>query len=181
MSTQAPRYTKPAIWLHWITAVLMLFMLFLGEDYIRVPLGASLAGWEPSTHASFGILILLLGLARLLWRIGNPPPALPLTIPRWQVLVSHATHRAFYLLMVAIPVLGLLAIVPYGAERLNVEHVTFFGLFPVAVMPNFGDWTGDAHRILCRVAQVLVIVHVMAALKHQFWDKDGLLGRMRPM
>jgi cytochrome b561 len=181
MDMQTTRYNKPAIWLHWITAIFMLFMLFFGDNYIRVPRGASLAGWEPSAHASFGILILLLGLARLLWRLGNPPPALPQTIPRWQILVSLATYWAFYGLMVAIPVMGLLAIVPFGAERLNVEHVTFFKLFPVAFMPNLGDWTVDAHGLLANVAQALVIVHVLAALKHQFWDKDGILGRMRPM
>lgn len=181
MSKQTTRYTRPAIWLHWITAILMVFMLFFGDNYIRVPRGASLAAWEPSAHASFGILILLLGLARLLWRLGNPPPALPHTMPRWQVWVSHATHWAFYALMVAIPVMGLLAIVPFGAERLDVEHVTFLNLFPVAFMPNLGDWTVDAHALLANVAQALAIVHVMAALKHQFWDKDGLLGRMRPM
>lgn len=181
MSTQTTRYTKPAIWLHWITAILMLFMLFFGDDFIRVPRGGSLAGWEPSAHASFGILILLLGLARLFWRLGHPPPALPQKMPRWQVLASHATHWAFYALMVAIPLMGLLAIVPFGTERPNVEQVTFFKLFPVAFMPNLGDWTIDAHGLLANAAQALVIVHVAAALKHQFWDKDGLLRRMRPM
>jgi len=181
MSPQKPRYTKPAMWLHWITAALMLFMLFVGQGYMKVPRGASLAGWAPSTHASFGILILLLALARLLWRLGHPPPALPQTMPRWEVLVSHASHWAFYALMVAIPVTGLLALVPYGTERLDVEHVTFFNLFPVAFMPNPGDWVGDVHWLLFRVAKFLVIVHILAALKHQFWDRDGLLRRMRPM
>jgi cytochrome b561 len=181
MAVQVLRYTKPAIWLHWIIAVMMIFMLVFGEDYIRVPKGASLAGWEPSAHASFGILILLLGLARLFWRMGNPPPALPVTTPRWQVLASHATHWAFYALMIAIPVLGLLAIVPYGVDRLNVDQVTFFKLFPVAFLPNLGEWTMEGHALLTKVAEALVIVHVVAALKHQFWDKDRLLARMRPM
>lgn len=175
------RYTKPAIWLHWITAILMLFMLFVGQGYMKVPRGASLAGWAPTMHASFGILILLLALARLFWRLGNPPPALPPTMPRWQVLASHATHWAFYVLMIAMPVTGLLAVLPYGAERLDVEHVTFFRLFPVAFMPNLGAWTGEVHSLLFKGVKALVIVHVMAALKHQFWDKDRLLGRMRPM
>jgi cytochrome b561 len=181
---QTARYTKPAIWLHWIIAILMVFMLFqqfFGDNLMRAPLGGSLAGWRPSTHASIGIMILLLGLARLFWRLGNPPPALPTTVPRWQVLVSQAMHWAFYALIVTIPLLGLLAIVPYGAERLDVESVTFFKLFPVAFMPNLGSWSGAAHELLTNVAKVLVIVHVLAALKHQFWDKDGLLGRMRPM
>jgi cytochrome b561 len=181
MTTQTARYTKLAIWLHWIVAIMMIFMLVFGEDYIRVPRGASLADWGPSAHASFGILILLLGLARLFWRLGNPPPALPSAMPRWQVLASHATHWAFYALMIAIPVFGLLAIVPYGAARLDVDQVSFFKLFPVAFMPNLGDWTMDGHELLSKVAEALVIIHVIAALKHQFWDKDGLLSRMRPM
>jgi cytochrome b561 len=181
MATMTQAYTKPAIWLHWIIALMMIAMLIFGEDFIRVPRGASLADWGPSAHASFGILILLLAVARLLWRLANPPPALPVTMPRWQVIASHATHWLFYALMIAIPILGLLAIVPYGADRLNVDQVTFFKLFPVASMPNLGAWTMDAHELASKAAQALVIIHVVAALKHQFWDKDNLLSRMRPM
>jgi cytochrome b561 len=175
------RYTRTAIFLHWISAAVMLFMLFLSEDLIKVPRGASLGGWEPSTHVSFGLLVLLLTVCRLLWRIGHPAPALPVSIPKWQVMASHLTHAAFYVLMIAIPVLGLLAIVPYGAERLDVDHVMFFNLFPVAFMPNLGEWSAELHEIFAKIAQILVVVHVAAALKHQFWDKDGLLSRMRPM
>lgn len=181
MSSQTSHYTKPAIWLHWITAHLMLIMFFVGEGFIEVPRGASLAGWGPTAHATFGILILLLGLARLLWRVGHPPPALPTTMARWQVAASKANHWALYVLTIAIPCMGLLAIVPYGADRLDVEGVAFLKLFPVAFMPNLGAWTEVAHRVLIRVAEVLVMVHVMAALKHQFWDGDGLLNRMRPI
>ena len=181
MSTPTTRYTKPAIWLHWIVAALMLFMLFFGGDnYIRVHEGESLGGWRPSAHASIGILILLLGLARLLWRLGHPAPALPQHMPRWQIWVTHAVHWAFYVLIIGIPVMGLLAIVPFGAERLDAEQVTFFNLFPVAVLPNLGEWTIDGHALLANIAQALVIVHVLAALKHQFWDKDRLFARMRP-
>ena len=94
---------------------------------------------------------------------------------------THAVHGAFYVLMVLIPIVGLLALVPYGAARLDVEQVTFFKLFSVAFMPNLGEWTGEAHELLVKVAQVLVLLHVAAALKHQFWDKDNLMSRMRPM
>jgi cytochrome b561 len=184
MTAQKSRYTKPAIWLHWIIAILMLFMLFMQlftDNYIRVPVGGSLAGWKPSAHASIGIMILLLGLARLFWRLGNPPPAPPTTVPRWQVLVSQATHWTFYALMIALPVTGMLAIVPYGAERLNLQDVTFLNLFSVAFMPNLGSWTGAAHELLTNVAKVLVLAHALATLKHQFWDRDGLLARMHPL
>jgi len=184
MSTHAARYTRPAIWLHWVIAVLMMFMLFqqfFGDNLIRVPVGGSLAGWKPSAHASIGILILLLGLARLFWRFGHPPPAQPTSMPRLQVFASKGTHWTFYALMIAIPVTGLLALVPYGAERLNAQDVEFFSMFRASFMPNLGSWTGALHELLTNVAKLLVIVHVLAALKHQFWDKDGIFGRMRPM
>ena len=99
MTVEVRRYTKPAIWLHWIIAVLMSFMLVFGEDYIRVPNGASLAGWEPSAHASFGILILPLSLARLFLRLAHTPPALPATTPT--VAVAFLTRRALGILCTA--------------------------------------------------------------------------------
>jgi cytochrome b561 len=181
MAEPLARYTKTAIWLHWIVAIVMIFMLFFGEDLIRVPKGASLGGWQPTAHASWGVVILLLGVARLLWRIGHKPPALPASISTWQAKASHLTHYAFYALMIAIPIFGLLALIPYGVARTDVDQVVFFNLFSLAFMPNLGDWTMSAHELLGDAAKILVIVHVLAALKHQFWDKDGLLSRMRPM
>ena len=175
------RYTRTAIILHWLTAAVMLFMLLLSEDLIKVARGASLGGWEPSAHASFGLVMLLLTVCRILWRVGNPPPPLPASMAGWQTKATHVVHGAFYVLMLLIPIVGLLAIVPYGAARLDVEQVTFFKLFSVAFMPNLGEWTGEAHELLVKVAQVLVLLHVAAALKHQFWDKDNLMSRMRPM
>jgi len=184
MTIYAERYTLTAIWLHWVTAILMLIMLFqqmVGDNWIRVPIGGSMAGWKPSAHASVGLLILLLGLARLFWRLANPPPRLPAAMRKWQVWASHIVHWMFYLLMIGLPVTGMLALVPYGAGRLDVEQVMFFSLIPVAFMPNLGNWTAAAHELLTNIAKFLVIVHVLAALKHQFWDRDRLLGRMNPL
>lgn len=179
MPATVARYTRFASILHWVMAALMIFMLFLSEDLIQVPRGASLADWGPSAHASFGILVLMLVVVRLLWRTANPPPP-DLPMPGWQRMASHALHHSLYALMVLIPVFGLLAIVPYGAEHADVDQVTFFKLFPVAFMPNLGEWTASAHEILGKIANVLVILHVLAALKHQFWDKDGILQRISP-
>ena len=179
MPAPAARYTRFASILHWIVAALMIFMLFFSEDLIKVPRGSSLADWGPSAHASFGILVFLLVVARLLWRTANPPPP-DLPMPRWQQIASHAIHHSLYALMIFIPIFGLLAIVPYGEARVDVDKVTFFKLFPVAFLPNIGDWTGDVHAILGNVAEVLIILHVLAVIKHQFWDKDGILQRMSP-
>jgi cytochrome b561 len=178
----ADRYTTTAIWLHWITAAIMIFMLFLSEDLIRMPRGAAIGplDWGPTAHGSFGFLVLLLALARLFWRMGHkPPPDVPM--PRWQQIASHATHHLFYVLMIAIPLFGLLALAPYAVEHSGADtNVVFFNMFSLAFMPNLGEWTGEVHELLGKLAQILVIIHVIAALKHQFWDKDGLLARMRP-
>jgi cytochrome b561 len=180
MNEMPLRYKRTAIWLHWMAALLMIFMLFWGEELMEVRPGQSLAGWEPSAHASFGVLILLLTVARLLWRATNPPPELPQTISRIERMVSQTTHAAFYLLMIAIPLLGLLALMPYGADRIDVEQVTFFKLFSLDFMPNAGGWTRGAHEIASNIAKILVVLHVLSALKHQFWNRDGLLWRMSP-
>jgi cytochrome b561 len=180
MSEKSLRYTKTIIWLHWITALLMIFMLFWGEELMEVKRGQSLADWQPSAHASIGVLILLLAIARLLWRASHPPPPLPQSTTRSEEIASRLTHGAFYGLMIAIPVLGLMALAPFGQEHTDVDQVTFFKLFQLAFMPNFGEWTAEAHEIASNTAKILVILHVLAALKHQFWNKDGLLSRMSP-
>ncbi|CDZ70420.1 Hypothetical protein NGAL_HAMBI2610_20220 [Neorhizobium galegae bv. orientalis] len=183
MIVHAERYTRTAIWLHWVTAILMMFMLFqqmFSDNWMRVPVGGSLAGWKPSAHASIGIVILLLGLARLFWRLANSPPTLPAVMPRWQVWTSHVTHWMFYALLIGLPITGMLALTPYGAGRFDVEKVAFFRLIPATFMPDLGTWTGTAHELLTNIAKFLVLLHVLAVLKHHFWDRDGLLGRMLP-
>lgn len=176
-SLQLEKYNKVSIALHWIIAVLMIYMLTLGEDLIKVHKGESLSAWGPTAHASLGILVLLLSVFRIVWRIMNPAPPLP-PMPGWQVKATAAIHGLLYLLMLAIPLFGWLALAPYGAERLDANAISFFRLFPVNFLPNLGEWTGEAHELTGNLAKILIIIHVLAALKHQFIDKDNLIRRM---
>jgi cytochrome b561 len=178
--TQSDRYTQTAIWLHWIIAILILFLLFPGEDLIRTSPGSELSGWQPTLHASLGMLVLVFSVLRLVWRVANPPPPLPVAMPAWQIRVSHVMHWTFYALMIFMPLTGWLALSPYGAERVSPEAVTFFNLFSLYLMPDLGEWTGEAHELSGKLMQLLLVLHVLAALKHQFWDKDGMLRRMSP-
>ena len=175
------RYTKTAIWLHWLMAALIVFMLFPGEELIEVRRGGDLSDWQPTAHASFGMLVLILTLVRIVWRFAYPAPALPASMSDWQKKASHALHGLFYVLMLALPLSGLLALQPFGAERLNAEAVSFFKLFSLYGLPNFGEWTEEAHELAGQATKILLALHIIAALKHQFWDKDGLMSRMRPM
>ncbi len=178
MTATSEKYTKVAIALHWVIAILMIFMLFFSEDLIKVPRGSSLADWGPTAHASIGLLILLLSVVRIGWRLSNPPPPLPTNMPYWQVMATQVSHAGFYLLLIAIPLLGWFAMAPYAAEHTDPQAVTFFKLFAVDIMPDIGGWTIEAHDIVGKLAMFLLFLHVLAALKHQFIDKDGLMRRM---
>jgi cytochrome b561 len=178
MQARSQSYNRTAIWLHWIIAALIVFLLFPGEEYMRVARGASLSGWQPTAHTSLGILVLLLSLTRLGWRVANPPPPLPARMSQIERMASHASHWAFYALMIGLPLTGWLALAPYGAARLDADAVSFFKLFSLSILPNLGDWTREAHEISGTVAQLLLALHVLAALKHQFWDKDRIFARM---
>lgn len=153
----------------------MIFMLFFGEGLIQRVQGT----FYPSMHVSLGITILVLSVVRLVWRLKNPPPALPNTMKPWEVTVSHITHWAFYVLMIGMPLTGMMDISRAALRNVDLLQASTFGLFNVPTLPNLLG-LGGAHSLGAFAGKILVILHVGAALKHQFWDKDGLLRRMLP-
>lgn len=180
MTANPQRYSNVAIALHWGSAALMIFMIFWGEGLVRgqynlqPPIPAS----NPALHASLGMTVLILGVARLAWRLMNPPPA-DVAMPRWQAISARVTHWAFYALMILIPLSGMAEWGKAIAGR-HPEYANFtvFGLFPI---PYFSmNWFANLHGIGVNVAMALVFIHVAAALKHQFFDKNRLLVRMAP-
>jgi cytochrome b561 len=178
MKTTSERYTTVAILLHWAIAVLMIYMLFWGEDLISRTHGT----FGPSLHATIGVAILVLSFARLAWRVANPPPALPATTKSWEAKAGHITHGLFYVLMIGMPLTGLMAFTGHLVMHSDAVGSTIFGLMPVPALPNFGLGLSVLllHTIGSKVGIALVFLHVVAALKHQFWDKDGILRRMLP-
>jgi cytochrome b561 len=176
--TNPARYSKIAIYLHWLIAALMIYMLFLGEDLIAHAKGT----YGPSIHATIGVSILVLSLARLAWRLTNPPPTLPTTTAKWEAVTSKITHVLFYVLMIGLPLTGLTAFTSHMVEHADSVGSTIFGLFPVPALPDFG--AGSAfhaiHTVGSKLGILLLLLHVVGALKHQFWNKDGMLRRMSP-
>jgi cytochrome b561 len=130
-----------------------------------------------SRHKSFGITILGLAVIRLAWRwFDRPPPTPPM--PRWQEVAARLNHWALYALLFALPVTGWL--MSSAANR----PASWFGLLqlPDFVAPNEGlkETFEAAHEFLVNVLFALAGLHIAAALKHQFLDRDGLLLRMLP-
>ena len=174
------RYDKVSMAVHWITALLMIGMVFFGEELIEVEDGAT-GTLLPSLHVSIGIAILGLTLFRILWRMINPAPPLPASMAAWEVMASKVTHLLFYAVLIAVPLTGWLAFGEFVAEEPGMSGVTIFGMFPVPGAPSlFGGEAEDIHEIGSKVAMALIILHVLAALKHQFISRDGLMKRMSP-
>jgi cytochrome b561 len=183
IETAQVKYDGVAMLLHWIIAVLMIFMIIFGEDLMgeKGEAGEAAAGtFLPSVHVSIGVTILALTLLRLIWRLMNPPPPYPASMKPWEVTMSKVTHGLFYVLMIGLPLTGWLAFAEFLKEAPAMSGVSVFGLFPVPAAPQFGELAKGAHGLGSNVAMVLVILHVLAALKHQFIDGDGIFRRMLP-
>lgn len=170
------RYGPVAQFLHWAIVVLLVVQVPLGKIAHELPVGLERLIWM-SRHKSVGITILALALIRLAWRwFDRPPPPPPM--PRWQEIAARINHWALYALLFLLPITGWL--MSSAANR----PVSWWGLvqLPDFVAPNEGleEALEETHEFLVNVLLALVLLHVAAALKHQFFDKDGLLLRMLP-
>ena len=180
-SSLPARYTLTAILLHWVLALAILTAFGVGlylDDLPFSPAKLKLINW----HKWAGVTILLLSVLRLLWRLTHRPPALPAKIesamPGWQRVAHHGTHHLMYLLFFAVPLLG------WAYSSAKGFPIVWFGVLPlpdlVAPNPELAEAIQPLHGLAAWGLIGLVALHVGAALKHQFIDRDGLLERMRP-
>ena len=123
------RYSTVAIALHWLTALAILAMIPTGwwmSEAIADPDSQAAAYRVFQLHKSIGITILLLSLIRLGWRLANPPPPLPLNLPRWEALLSKIVHVGFYVVMIGMPLTGWLTV---STSRIAVPTL-LYGTIP---------------------------------------------------
>lgn len=179
------RYTRTAIALHWLMALLMIVSIVLillvdhyPDDWVRPAV---------DTHKSIGITLLGLVILRLLWRAAHKPPAMP--YGAFERFAAHAAHGALYLLMVLLPLSGWMH---DSAWKDAATHpMQFFGLFEwprigwiMAIEPAMKEtWhtvLGGVHAWAGYVLYVFFGLHVLGALKHQFLDGEAELQRMLP-
>lgn len=177
-------YNAVAKFFHWLIALAIIGMLALGwtmadDELVKGPLRFSLFQW----HKSIGITILLLSLLRLGWRLMNPPPAFPATMPSWERWAAHGTHFLFYALMIGLPLTGwlLVSASPYKTELFGL--VALPNLPFIADMPDkkaFGEIAEDCHGALASITLGLLLLHIAAAWKHHLFERDDVLLRMAP-
>jgi cytochrome b561 len=174
-SAPVPAYTVTARVLHWVTALVIALMIplgvIIGNDW-GGPLQKSLYG----LHETLGALLIPVVLARLGHRLTNPPPPLPRDIPALQRFAAHATHLGLYVLLVAQPMVGWIAMSASGAP------VIVLGLFALpAIAPEnhvFSEQLFVLHGLIGFAIAGLVAAHIGAALYHHVVRKDRILMRM---
>ena len=134
-------------------------------------------------HKSLGLTVLFLSLVRLGWRLAHPAPAYPSHMKPWEKLAAHATHWGLYALMIAMPLSGWLLI----STTTKKFPTLYFGMFNVPKLDFFGEASkavhslaADAHELLPNIAIAMLVLHVLAALKHHFINRDTVLTRMLP-
>ena len=176
MSPSAP-YSRTAIALHWLAGVAIIATFSFGLYMVDLPFSPARIR-QYNWHKWAGIAILALSALRLLWRLRHAPPPLPSAMPAWQRRVSHATHHLMYLLFFAVPLAG------WAYSSAAGFSVVWFGVLPlpdwVPRDAGLAELLKPVHRGLAYALGALVVLHVAAALKHQFVDRDGLLSRMLP-
>jgi len=174
------RYSNTAVALHWITVALVLTQVVLGfafaEFMEKGPAKSEVFAW----HKTLGALILVLALVRLGYRLANPPPPFPPELPHWRRVAAVWNHRAFYFLLIFLPLTGLIAVSgmsPDGTTKL-------VGGITIPIIPgigrDMGESSGDLHVILVFTTIALLLLHVAAAISQQFFEHDRAAGRMPP-
>ena len=117
-------------------------------------------------------------MVRIAWRGAHPPPALPAQMPKLQQFAAHAGHLALYVLMVAIPLSGWLMSSAKGFQTV------WFGVLPIPDLIGrdkaLGELLGSVHASLNALLVLILVVHIGAALKHHFIERDDVLRRMLP-
>lgn len=194
--TAVQRYNKVSIILHWLIGIVLLCMFALGFWMSGLPKDLpkaatlDLFNWgvhtltfaEPMSprafyfnlHKSIGVTLLVLIAFRLLWRLSHPVPELLPTMKAWEKKLSEVTHKVLYLLMLAMPISGLIMTLysKYG--------VVWFGIPLMKGIDNPGlrDIFKESHEVIGILFLVLIVLHILAAIKHKVVDKDDVMKRM---
>ena len=175
--SRAVRYRSIVVWIHWVTALFVVTQVVIGFTFADMPRGperSDLFAW----HKTVGATILILALIRLAVRLMNPPPPYPSDMPRWERFFAVWNHRIFYVLLIALPLTGLAAV---SGSSMDGWVPLRFGLSLPAIpgIAKENDF-GEVHELLVFTTLALLVLHVGAALKNQFFSNTDVADRMPP-
>lgn len=162
--------------LHWSIALLIIGLIWLGWYMIDLTYFDRWYNTSLEAHKSLGMLVLALATLNITWKACNRSPTFVASIKVWERITARATHVALYIMMFLVPVTG------YAISTAANSAVSFFGWFDIpAVLPaseGLRNLATEVHYYCSYGTAILVALHALAALKHQFVDEDGTLSRM---
>ncbi len=183
--TRKGRYSPVGIAFHWVMAALVLFQIGWGfwTDWM-MPGGDKVRAYE--IHSAAGLPVLLLAMMRGAWRLLIDDPYNDADRQGWQTTVAHVTAYLFYLTFLTLPLSGWVMWSSVAAPG----PLYLGGVVPWPQVPLDGlatltryrilDIAEDVHVVSVIVLLVLIPAHVVAALKHHFWDRHDVLQGMLP-
>jgi cytochrome b561 len=168
-------YHRLSVMLHWLMALLIIATLGFGLYMVELPFSPARIK-QFNWHKWAGISILCLAALRLLWRLKHPPTALSIKMPVWQVRAASLTHLLLYVCFFGVPLLG------WAYSSAAGFPVVWFGVLPlpdwVAPNPELAKTLKLLHRSAAYALAGFIVLHILAALKHHWIDKDALMSRM---
>jgi cytochrome b561 len=171
------RYGVSAQLFHWVIAALIVTQFVLARLSWDLPLGARKLALL-ARHKSVGMTILMLAILRLAWRLRHSAPPLPPAMRRFERRAARATHALFYALLFAMPLTG------WMMSSAKNYSVSWFGLFTwpnlIGKNEHAFNFLRFTHDLLSYLLFAIAVLHILAALKHHFWDRDDVLVRMLP-
>ena len=160
--------------LHWFIAALAIGMIVGGSLLSILPSGGFKAVAIVG-HKSIGVVIFLLMIGRISWRLTNPKPRDLGNIPVLNY-IAHLVHIFLYVLLLLQPLVGILMSQTYGYP------VYVLGVFKLPSLvwqsPSMGNFLREVHGVTAVLLAAFIVIHVAAALKHHFVDRDRTLMRM---
>jgi cytochrome b561 len=175
--TLTDHYPATSKLLHWLIAACVLTTAPVAIAMTRLEKGPT-QDTLYNFHKSLGVLILTLMILRVINRLAAGALTAAPEIEPWQKTVSAVVHTSFYVLLLAMPVVGYIANSAFGAPT------PFFGLFELPQLIGKNEALATQlftiHRWVGWLLILLVLSHVSAALYHHFARGDSVLKRMLP-
>lgn len=173
----AETYGFVAKLLHWVIALLVIGMLCVGILMSKLP-DTPFKGQVYMIHKLTGLCILILMIVRLIWVLINPKPRLPSTVPAWQGFLARSLHWGFYVLLIIMPISGL--VMSTAAGRPPLLFGWEIAMPGIPLNKQIASQAAQTHGLLMWVIIAMIILHILAAFKHHFINKDNVLRRMLP-
>jgi cytochrome b561 len=179
------RFNYVAIFFHWIVAALIFANILIAWQFSWVQGPMRLLAFQ--AHKSIGITVLLLSVLRIVWRAVSTLPPFPDTMRSWEKGAATIVERGFYFVMLALPLTGWalasasdlhIPTILYGV--VHWPDIPFISSLPFGKQLAVYSASVDAHHMLAKITYVLIGLHVLAALRHQFIKRDHVLARMIP-